>query len=105
MPTLRVILGLHLFFKLSCLTKEHFVSYQNTNLQKVANKRHQMCQVLHWSRDTVMGVKKWCQLEQSGTGLVLFRDQFRLNATPFFALPFPTPDIYQENFKSEELKI
>lgn len=50
--------------------------------------------------DTGMGPKKWCQLEQSGSGLVLL-DQFRLNTSPFL-LSTSTHEIYQKNFKSGE---
>ena len=50
--------------------------------------------------DTGMGPKKWCQLEQSGSGLVLL-DQFRLNTSPFL-LSTSTHEIFQKNFKSGE---
>ena len=39
MPTPDVILGLHLYFTHCCFIKEHYVSYLNTNLWKVVNKR------------------------------------------------------------------
>ena len=62
------------------------------NIQKVGNKRSDSTRASNMSSSFPPVVtqilwcpKKWCQLEQSWSGLVLL-DQFRLNTGAFFAL-------------------